>query len=164
MLAGLLLHWHALNCAIALVSNHDIWTLSRSTQMLCCWILQNHSRCLYDFPSSVLFVCTNSRLLSSLWQEAYHDSAGRTQNTFWTHPVIPAEVWYFVGVLATCLQCFEVWSISSLGFIIKCLSVCISDPCKCKKVPYIVFPTEYMLLTGAIGKIYYGSVCQFSVD
>lgn len=37
-LAGLLLHWHALGCAFALVSNHDIWLLSRAVQMLCCWI------------------------------------------------------------------------------------------------------------------------------
>lgn len=40
MLAGLLLHWHALSCAVASVSNHDIWTLSRNVQMLRCRSLQ----------------------------------------------------------------------------------------------------------------------------
>lgn len=93
MLAGLLLHWHALSYAVALVSNHDIWMLSKNIQMLCCWIRQNHS---VMFPISVQFVSGNSRLLFWMWQEAYLDATGRIQNTFWIYRVITGEVWHFI--------------------------------------------------------------------
>lgn len=93
MLAGLLF-WHALSCAVALVSNHDIWMLSRNVKMLCCCIRQNQclcdashfcAVCLHEFRIIVLNV---ARSVSWLYW----------QNPFWIHPVITWETWHFVRV------------------------------------------------------------------
>lgn len=100
MLAGLLLHWHALSSAVALVSNHDIWTLSRIYSDA---LLLNPAK---PFTAwHFLFICffpVQSR------QEAYHDTTCSTENTFW--------MWHLVMVYSHHAdRCFEVWSSSSFG-------------------------------------------------
>lgn len=116
MLAGLLLHWHSLSCAVSFVSNHDIWMLSRNIQMLCCWIRQytltvcmmfSHfcAVCLHEFEIIVLNV---ARSLSwHFWQNTKHILD------------IPCHYWrsvtFCLGVFTTCLQCFGWFS-----HIVKC--------------------------------------------